>query len=158
MLRVGIMLALMLAPVTATAQTLKVSETMIRTCAAGTPYAVAQPTCAGDAANICQSLPDGSTTNGIVACLQAETDVWDAMLNEEYGKARIAFDSIGGEDLTTSLRDAQRAWIAFRDADCTMRYHQWIGGTIRSVVSASCHLQMTASRAIALRDLARNEP
>ncbi len=158
MLRVGFMLALMLAPVTAIGQPLKVSETMIRTCAAQTPYAVAQPTCAGDAANICQALPGGSTTTGIVECLRAETDIWDAMLNEEYGKARTTFDRIGGEDLKIRLRDAQRAWIAFRDAECTMRYHQWIGGTIRTVVGANCHLQMTANRAIALRDLARNEP
>ena len=154
----GIIVAVGLAPLPVSGQTLTVSEVQIRACADNAPAWEGLPQCVTDAANDCQTLPGGSTTIGIVDCLSAETAVWDAILNEEYAKARSLFDDVGGEDLTISLRDAQRAWIAFRDADCAMRYQRWIGGTIRSVVSASCQLTMTASRALALRDLARNTP
>jgi uncharacterized protein YecT (DUF1311 family) len=56
-------------------------------------------------------------------------------------------------DRSDALRDAQRAWIAFRDADCAARYAMWQDGTIRTIVGANCHLTMTAQRTIELRDM-----
>jgi uncharacterized protein YecT (DUF1311 family) len=154
----ALILCTVVAPTTGWAQELTVSSDRIRSCAAETPAYAAEAACAGQEANVCQGLSGGSTTIGIVTCLSAETAVWDAMLNEEYGKARVVFGQIGGDELQVSLRDAQRAWIAFRDAECAMLYQKNIGGTIRSLVSASCKMNMTASRAIALRDLAKNAP
>ena len=117
-----------------------------------------RPDCIGAAANACQSAtPDGFTTVGTVDCIGAETDAWDRILNDEYGALRGELDSqdasYGGQDRSDALRDAQRAWIAYRDAECGLQWAFYQGGTIRSIVAASCHLDFTASRALELADM-----
>ena len=113
--------------------------------------------CIAEAANLCQESDGGSTTLGIVACLQAETEVWDDLLNAQYLELR---DSMREQDLewpelgisrAVALRDVQRAWIAFRDAECGYAYARYQGGTIRNVVAASCVLEETARRALTLK-------
>lgn len=113
--------------------------------------------CIAEAANLCQERDGGSTTLGIVACLQAETEVWDDLLNAQYLELR---DSMRQQDQewpelgisrAEALRDVQRAWIAFRDAECGYAYARYQGGTIRNVVAASCVLEETARRALTLK-------
>ena len=108
------------------------------------------PRCLGQAANVCQSQGH-QTTLGMSACIQAETAVWDQMLNEAYGAARAALESQDA-GLGTALRDAQRAWIAYRDAECALEYARWAGGSIRTIVAANCLMTETAERALELRD------
>ena len=141
-------------PHTGFAQSLHVAPTQVRECFAQAPTDAGYPDCLGQASNKCQDQPGGSTTIGIAQCVGAEKDVWDAILNEEYGRTRQLFLNNGGEDLARSLRDAQRAWIAFRDAECALRYQRLIDGSIRTIAHASCLLQMTASRAVVLREMA----
>jgi uncharacterized protein YecT (DUF1311 family) len=105
--------------------------------------------CIGSAAGVCMEQPGGYTTMGSSECVNAETQVWDGYLNRAY-KARMA--SITA-DQKTALRTAQRAWIAFRDADCALQYQMFIDGSIRSNIYTGCMLDMTARRALALRDL-----
>lgn len=141
-------------PHTGFAQSLHVAQTQVRACFADTSTDAVYPDCLWQAANKCQDQPRGSTTIGIAACVGLETDVWNAILNEEYGRRRQLFSNSGGEDLTRSLHDAQRAWIAFRDADCALQYERWAAGSFRSIAYANCLLKMTASRAVVLRDMA----
>ena len=114
-----------------------------------------QPGCIGAASNACQRRPGGDTTIGITECIAAETAAWDAILNREYRAARDALDGEGeiGIDTGQALLEAQRAWIAYRDAECALTYARWQGGTIRSIAAANCHLVFTATRAIELRDM-----
>lgn len=105
--------------------------------------------CIGVAAGGCMERDGGYSTQGMSACANAETVLWDGYLNREY-KARMAEIT---PDQQTALRDAQRAWIAFRDADCGLQYQMFIQGTIRSNVYTGCMLDMTARRALSLRDL-----
>ena len=78
-------------------------------------------------------------------------------MNREYKALRDDFRARdGGEDLARQLRDAQRAWIAFRDADCGLVYAIWAGGSIRIIVAGNCHLDKTARRSIELRDMRGN--
>jgi uncharacterized protein YecT (DUF1311 family) len=143
----------------AQAQQLQIDPIMVRACFANTQTGAVYPSCLGQASNQCQQQPGGSTTVGMVECITSETAEWDAILNEEYQatQALLAQQDADGlsriMDLTDALRAAQRAWITFRDADCTAQYALWQDGTIRSIVGANCHLTMTASRAIALRDM-----
>ena len=117
------------------------------------------PGCIGAAAGVCQQQDGGSTTYGIVQCLAAEAEAWDEMLNEEYrllrDEARAADDG-AGLSRADALCDAQRAWIAFRDADCDLAFALWQDGTVRGPVAAGCHLTRTAQRTLELRDLRRN--
>lgn len=115
------------------------------------------PSCLGQAANLCQ-VQGSSTTNGIVQCIQAETAAWDGLLNQVYGEVREVVDArpAGAVNLPEALLTAQRAWIAYRDAECELAYGLWQDGTIRSIVHANCVMQMTARRAIELRDMKGN--
>ena len=141
-------------PHTGFALSLHVAQTQVRAFFAAAPTDAVYPDCLGQAANKSQDQPGGSTTIGIAACVGLETDVWNAILNEEYGRRRQLFSNSGGGDLTRSLRDAQRAWIAFRDADCALQYERWADDSFWSIAYANCLLKMTASRAVVLREMA----
>jgi uncharacterized protein YecT (DUF1311 family) len=105
--------------------------------------------CIGAAAGVCMEQLGGYSTQGMSACISAETEQWDGYLNREY-KARMATITA---DQKAAFRTAQRAWIAFRDADCGLQYQMFIDGTMRSNIFTGCMLDMTARRALALRDL-----
>lgn len=96
---------------------------------------------------------------GIAACITAETAVWDDILNAEYGKTQSYMTQLDATEPPVlgarpdALRKAQRAWIAYRDAECELTYLRWQGGSIRSIAAANCGLIMTARRAFELRDM-----
>jgi len=105
--------------------------------------------CIGVASTACQEEPDGQTTIGMVACSARERAWWDEMLNHNYATLQDALDA----ETFEALRLAQRNWIAFRDTECSFQYTYWREGTIRSLYGASCQLQMTAERALALGEV-----
>ena len=132
---------------------------------AGVPDCLAKgsETCIGDGAGACiDGAPDGQTTVGMSFCLMAERDAWDVLLNLEYRAARQGLIDIDEADRAYSpehavradlLRDAQRAWIAFRDAECALQYGLYGAGTMRQIVGADCHMRLTAERTFELRAL-----
>jgi uncharacterized protein YecT (DUF1311 family) len=95
----------------------------------------------------------------MTACTAAETEAWDRLLNEGYAEAvllarrRALLEEEAGatppphEDL---LRDAQRAWLAFRDADCEQEAALWGEGSMRRIAAATCMLDRTATRTLEL--------
>ena len=84
----------------------------------------------------------GGVTMNMLDCMGSETEQQDARLNQNYKAAMQALTP----SQQTQLRDAQRLWIKFRDADCAL-LGSLTGGTIDSVNSASCFLDMTKQRA-----------
>lgn len=117
--------------------------------------------CVGTTVDDCVALPGGETTAGMVACIAAESAAWDEILNDEYQatmsalRAADAMEELAPPDLTRerALREAQRAWVAFRDAECRAHHALWGGGTLRQVVGANCVMVETAERAIELRQM-----
>jgi uncharacterized protein YecT (DUF1311 family) len=105
--------------------------------------------CAGTTSDLCMEAPDGYTTPGMVYCLSRELQLWDSMLNDRYGRLMEVLDP----EETTALRDAQRAWIASRDAACAFEAMMWQGGTGGRPAATSCHMRETAWRAIFLDGL-----
>ncbi|MEN3792969.1 lysozyme inhibitor LprI family protein [Fulvimarina sp. MAC3] len=118
-----------------------------------------QRECIGAYSDACMKSPDGQTTYGMTDCLTEESDAWDAILNERYqarmtdakelDKDRAEWDSTTSEAAKT-LRAAQRAWVAFRDAECDRIFELNKDGTIRLPETASCLNRLTAERALAL--------
>ena len=115
--------------------------------------------CIGKISDPCQDKPNGSTTIGISECLVREQSAWDTILNENYKDSmktaketdkRIKHDGTGSGGVADSLVKAQRAWIAYRDAECDRVWALSQEGTLRTVASASCLNDLTAQRAIAL--------
>jgi uncharacterized protein YecT (DUF1311 family) len=92
-------------------------------------------------------------------CLLAERDLWDRLLNQEYAAARQRAQAADDAERpyhpeyaqrVTQLRDAQRAWIAFRDAECALQYGAWGAGSMRQIAGADCQMRLTAARTIDL--------
>lgn len=114
--------------------------------------------CIGEGAATCMdSEADGYTTFGMAACTQAETQTWDDLLNSEYAGLRDRARAMDAGETNPdyavradALLTAQRAWIAFRDADCALAYTEFGGGSMRRLSASGCHLQMTAERTIDL--------
>ena len=91
----------------------------------------------------CLAAPAGQSTAGMIDCIGAELKVQDARLNRAYQGAQKRM-SLPRQK--AALTKAQRAWIAFRDADCASLYDQdW--GTLSRVEANSCVLDRTARRA-----------
>jgi len=115
--------------------------------------------CIGVVSDPCLNMPTGESTAGMVHCLFEEADAWDVLLNREYQSARTAFkrsDALSAPEWAIraqTLRDAQRAWIAFRDANCESSYAVWGNGSIRRIAWAQCQMQMAAERTLELRAL-----
>lgn len=116
--------------------------------------------CIGRIVETCVATsPGGDTTLGTSECIQLETSAWDAILNSEYRATRDAFaaDDASGDLLTPeatrvdALLAAQRAWIAYRDAECALRYTQWGSGSLRVIVAGNCLMEETAERAVELK-------
>ena len=105
--------------------------------------------CAGAHARACMnSREDGETTVGMMQCSMEEASAWDERLNATYAALQAELDP----GVFEALRDAQRAWIASRDADCALEISPYEGGSIQPVIAAGCELDLTAARALQLEE------
>ena len=82
----------------------------------------------------------------IVTCVQEFTKAWDDRLNAAYKKLRGSFP----EERKILLRDSQRLWVKYRDANCAYYYSR--EGSLRHIEAAECLRSMTAARALELED------
>ena len=93
-------------------------------------------------------------------CLFSEADFWDGLLNIEYKQTLQWAKSMDTDDLdyfpeyanrAKALRDAQRVWISYRDAECELDYAVRGSGSMRYIAGSDCILRLTANRTIELR-------
>ncbi len=89
----------------------------------------------------CMDRAAGVTVS-MVDCIDAEAKRQDVLLNANYKQAVKRLSA----QRQQSLLKAQRAWLAFRDAQCSFEYDPE-GGTMAHVISADCFRSMTARRA-----------
>lgn len=82
--------------------------------------------------------------SGMNICAQEDYEKADAALNKVYGKVVGALsDDAHAKDL---LKKSQRAWIAFRDAECDFQTVDNEGGTIYPMVYVGCQQSLTEAR------------
>ncbi|MEM9342215.1 MAG: lysozyme inhibitor LprI family protein [Pseudomonadota bacterium] len=151
---------LIAAPAAATEHEVKTYGHVLEACYLAAENAEGRTACIGKMAEACMETEEGGySTFGMASCNTGEMLVWDFFLNTEYMNTMDwakAADASEGENFpefanrVESLRDAQRAWIAFRDAECGMAYAQWGAGSMRHISGTGCVLQMTAERTIEL--------
>lgn len=91
----------------------------------------------------------GGGDMAMVECITEEHARWDKMLNDDYRKLMGSLDA----DAKAALKDAQKAWLAFREKECQFAYVSNGGGTLSRMAANDCMMQMTAERATALRAL-----
>jgi uncharacterized protein YecT (DUF1311 family) len=89
--------------------------------------------------NRCQER--AASTREIVTCISNELAVQDASLNRRYQQTLRSLNP----RQQNRLRAAQRAWIAYREANCASYYDEdW--GTITQIGTVACRLDMTVTR------------
>jgi uncharacterized protein YecT (DUF1311 family) len=85
------------------------------------------------------------STLDMLECAGKETDRWDARLNRAY-QSRMA--SLNDRQ-RRALKQAEKAWILFREADCAA-YQDEEWGTISRIDASQCFLRRTVERALEL--------
>ena len=111
---------------------------------AGLLLAAQQPDCS-----------DPQTQAAMNECAARDANAADADLNliykavvSHYEQADLAATSSEG---VKRLRAAQRAWVAFRDAQCAVAGYEALGGSMESLLVSSCVADLTKRRATELR-------
>ena len=90
-------------------------------------------------------MDNASSTLAMGECLKAETQVQDQRLNRVYKQLLGKLPA----DQQKSLRDVQRKWLAYRDANC--QFHRTAsGGTMAQLEGGTCLMDMTRERAAEL--------
>ncbi|MBO6726597.1 MAG: DUF1311 domain-containing protein [Rhizobiaceae bacterium] len=89
-----------------------------------------------------QNCEDPQTQLEMNHCAGLAYEAADERLNETYGEVRARLDEAGREQLVAT----QRAWIAFRDTECTFRSRGVEGGTIYGMVYSGCLADLTDQR------------
>ena len=79
---------------------------------------------------------------GINACLADQWRAADEDLNEVYRRLMAELSPADSE----TLRQAQRAWITFRDAACDVEAGQMRGGSGEPMLRYSCLARLTERR------------
>lgn len=88
----------------------------------------------------------GLTTNAeLTSCLFEAYKKADAQLNTVYQKALKSAAEYAQKHVA-NLRDAQRKWVAYRDAACEAEYSLFEGGSGGPAEKASCLLRVTRQR------------
>ncbi len=89
---------------------------------------------------------DGSTTREVEQCLAADLARADAELNRYYAAATKRLTEQQDTAALAKLRAAERAWIAYRDAECDAIYESWGQGTIRGAMNLRCRITLAEAR------------
>lgn len=98
------------------------------------------------------------STVALNECSKFGFDEADRELNLEYQQVLKDLRTLAkaGDDVSkmkAALVKAQRAWVAFRDADCDAVYENYAGGSVRNAVYFHCMEKHIRQRTAALRNL-----
>ena len=110
-----------------------------------------------------QNCRDPQAQSDMNICASIAFERVDAELNAEYrravARARAADRAIAGQlpardhrpGAEDTLREAQRAWVAFRDAHCRLEGYQSRGGSMEPMLYEGCRAAVTRERTVQLR-------
>lgn len=90
-----------------------------------------------------------ATQTDLNLCTGAKVEAADAELNALYKQigARLKDDPATAKRMVA----AQRAWIAFRDAECSFETAGVAGGSIEPMIHGECLIQLTEARSADFR-------
>lgn len=89
--------------------------------------------------------PDARTQTEMTVCAGQMYARADTLLNERY--QRLVRLLAPEAHRVTALREAQRAWIRYRDAHCDFEGSEFQGGTMQPMIEALCKADLTEQRA-----------
>lgn len=80
-------------------------------------------------------------------CAGKDYQAADAALNQVYQKLVAMLD----DEQKAQLKEAENAWLKYRDAHCDFVADQYKGGSIRPMIAALCLADVTKNRTVELR-------
>jgi uncharacterized protein YecT (DUF1311 family) len=97
---------------------------------------------------------DGSNS-GMKQCTSSAYQAADKILNETYQQLSKSWSAGDSDSVERKKRlvAAQRAWVAFRDADCSLQASDMLGGTGEGLIVLGCLYKATSDRAKQLEEL-----
>jgi uncharacterized protein YecT (DUF1311 family) len=90
---------------------------------------------------------DAQSQAEMTICWGKEYKAADAQLNKTYQGFMSKLD----ESEKVQLKNAQLAWLKYRDANCDFVADQYKGGTMRPMIAAICLADVTNARVTELR-------
>ena len=90
---------------------------------------------------------DAQTQAEMNMCWGKEYKAADTSLNEAYRRFAAKLD----DEEKAQLKNAQLAWLKYRDANCDVVADQYKGGTMRPMIAAICLADVTNNRTIELK-------
>ncbi|MEL6885152.1 MAG: lysozyme inhibitor LprI family protein [Pseudomonadota bacterium] len=102
------------------------------------------------AAGAAQAACPGQNQLEMNDCAAARYAQADAQLNAVWPGVKGYMDSLGAG---AALLDAQRKWLAYRDATCTSEITPYAGGSIRPLIWYTCLERVTRVRTDELQGL-----
>ena len=105
-------------------------------------YAFAQGTKKADPCTHAQSQAEMND------CAGKEYKAADAVLNQVYRQLVAKLD----DEEKSQLKEAQTAWLKYRDLNCGFVADQYKGGTIRPMIHGLCLADVTKNRTNELRN------
>lgn len=108
------------------------------------------------AAHVPEDCDNAISQSEMTACAQADFARADAALNAQWKvtmaamKRRDREDQLGYAD---ALLAAQRAWLAYRDAQCVIEGYEMRDGSAQPMLVAGCKATLTRQRTKQLKDL-----
>ncbi len=80
-------------------------------------------------------------------CAGKAFEAADAVLNQVYQKLMSMLD----DTEKAQLKEAETAWLKYRDTNCEFVADQFKGGSMRPMIAAGCLADMTKKRTTELR-------
>ena len=105
---------------------------------------------------------DSAVTQELNACFGARWRRADAAMNVAYRAAMARMkaqdahpepDAATGPTYVAALLASQRAWLAYRDAECLNESYRYRGGTMAGMEELGCRATLTQTRTKQLHDL-----
>lgn len=105
--------------------------------------------------NTCLEKEENQNTMGMVMCNMEALAAADDELNKSYQSIMEEYKGSDKDftEIRNRLRNAQRAWINFRDSDCELKGIDMLGGTGERVIVTGCHASTTIKRVKDLNEL-----
>jgi uncharacterized protein YecT (DUF1311 family) len=103
---------------------------------------------------------NATTQHAMNQCAAREANEADADLNFIYPQVLAHFQRLDRDGDTQAgvqrLRAAQRAWVAFRDAECALAGYEALGGSLEPLLVSGCEAELTKRRSAELRQMLTN--
>jgi uncharacterized protein YecT (DUF1311 family) len=74
----------------------------------------------------------------------------------DYNQTRDRYDT--SADSAPALLESQRAWLKYREGQCTAESNRTRGGSMRSMLYSMCMTHLTNARTAQLAELMKEEP